>query len=106
MISHSGKSFKELAAYLFPDRKPDSAYARLKACLNPDKDEFLRYGQIIAAMKFCNCYEPLYFACDETDHERPKPVLKEDRKAALAEELKRGLERLEMLKSELERVSK
>ncbi|XLV72591.1 hypothetical protein ACKZDW_08045 [Ralstonia syzygii subsp. celebesensis] len=37
MVSNSQKSAKELAAYLFPHLKPESAYARLKACLNPEK---------------------------------------------------------------------
>jgi hypothetical protein len=82
MISNSQKSSKELAGYLFPHLKPDSAYARLRACLSPDKDERLTFGQIIAAMKFCGGYEPLYFACDETMHGRP------DRKQVKDEEVK------------------
>jgi hypothetical protein len=82
MVSNSQKSAKELAAYLFPHLKLDSAYARLKACLNPEKDERLTFGQIIAAMKFCECYDPLMYACDETLHARP------DRKAPQDEEVK------------------
>lgn len=105
MIKHSGKSYREVAEFLYPHRKPSSAYVRLKACLNPDKADFLKFGQIIAAMKFCNRYDPLYYACDETDHDRPKTVVKEEKQAVLTEEFKRGIERLEMLKSELERVS-
>jgi hypothetical protein len=76
MISGSDRSFKEVAGYLFPHLKPESAYARLKACLNPEKDERLTFGQIIAAMKFCGRFDPLMFACDETLHARP------DRKSA------------------------
>lgn len=76
MISNSSKTSKELACYLFPDKKPDTAYARLKACLNPEKDERLTFGQIIAAMAFCGTYDPLMYACDETMHGRP------DRKSA------------------------
>jgi hypothetical protein len=82
MISNSSKSSKELAGYLFPHLKLDSAYARLKACLNPDKDERLTFGQIIASMNFCECYEPLMYACDETMHARP------DRKAPDDEEIR------------------
>jgi hypothetical protein len=82
MVSNSEKTFSELAYYLFPDKKPETAYARLKACMNPEKDERLTFGQIIAAMKFCECYEPLYHACDETLHARP------DRKAAKDEEVR------------------
>jgi hypothetical protein len=82
MVSNSQKSPKELAVYLFPHLKMDSAYARLKACLNPEKDERLTFGQIIAAMRFCDCFDPLMYACDETLHARP------DRKAAKDEEVK------------------
>lgn len=82
MLSHGRKSTKELAALLFPHLKIETAYARLKNCLNPDKDEKLSFGQIIAAMKFCDSYEPLLFACDETLHARP------DRKAPGDEEVR------------------
>lgn len=82
MVSNSQKSAKDLAAYLFPHLKMESAYARLKACLNPEKDERLTFGQIIAAMKFCECYDPLMYACDETMHARP------DRKAPADEEVR------------------
>lgn len=82
MISNSSKSFKEVAAFLFPHLKPESGYARLKACLNPEKDERLTFGQILAAMKFCERYDPLMFACDETMHARP------DRKSVKDEEIK------------------
>lgn len=82
MVSNSHKSAKELAGFLFPHLKQDSAYARLKACLNSEKDERLTFGQIIAAMKFCERYDPLMFACDETLHARP------DRKAPGDEEVK------------------
>ena len=85
MISASGKSKKELAVFLFPHLKPVSAYARLTACLNPDKDERLTFGQIIAAMKFCERYDPLMFACDETMHGRPDRRAPEDEAVKLAE---------------------
>lgn len=85
MVSNSSKSSKELAGYLFPHLKLDSAYARLKACLNPEKDERLTFGQIIAAMNFCECYEPLMFACDETMHARPDRKAPEDEEVRLVE---------------------
>ena len=82
MISTSGRTFKEVAGHIFPHHKPESAYARLKACLNPDKDERLTFGQIIAAMVFCERFDPLMYACDETLHARP------DRKAPEDEEVR------------------
>lgn len=85
MVSHSSRSAKELAGYLFPHLKLDSAYARLKACLNPEKDERLTFGQIIAAMKFCEQYDPLLFACDETMHARPARKVVKEEEARLVE---------------------
>jgi len=87
MVSNSSKSIKEVANYLFPHMKPDSAYARLKSCLNSEKDERLTFGQIIAVMKFCECYEPLMFACDETLHARPDRKSADDEEVRLAEVL-------------------
>lgn len=85
MVSNSEKSAKELAVYLFPHLKPESAYARLKACLNPERDERLTLGQIIAAMVFCKRYDPLMFACDETLHARPDRKSHEDEEVRIAE---------------------
>ena len=78
MIANSERTHKELAAYLFPDMKPESAYAKLKACVNPNGDERLKFGQIIAAMNFCGSFEPLQYACDQTLHARPPRITPED----------------------------
>lgn len=83
MVSNSERSFKEVAMYLFPHLKPESAYARLKACLNPEKDERLTFGQILAAMTFCNRFDPLMYACDETMHARPDRKAPDDEKVRL-----------------------
>lgn len=88
MVSNSSKSAKDLALYLYPHLKLESAYARLKACLNPEKDERLTFGQIIAAMNFCGCYDPLLFACDETMHARPDRKSPDDEKVRIAESIK------------------
>lgn len=85
MVSNSQKTPKELACYLFPHLKAESAYARLKACLNSEKDERLTFGQIIAAMKFCECYDPLMYACDETLHARPDRKAPQDDEVRLVE---------------------
>jgi hypothetical protein len=85
-IINSDKSFKEVAAFLFPHLKPESQYARLKACLNPDKDERLTFGQIIAMCKFCKCVDALFFMADELTHERPAPKAPEDELSRLLRE--------------------
>jgi hypothetical protein len=81
-IGDSGKPFKDVAQFMFPDMKAESAYARLKACCSPTGDQRLTFGQVIRLMTFCEAYDPLMHACDETLHARP------DRKAPLDEEIK------------------
>lgn len=105
MISNSGKSSKELAGYLFPHMKPDSAYARLKACLNPEKDERLTFGQIIAAMNFCGQYDPLMYACDETLHARPDRKAPDDEKVRLMESIKDAATVMKQALSKLESMA-
>jgi len=81
-IAESGKSFKEVANHMFPDMKPESAYARLKSCCSSIGDQRLSFGQVIRLMRFCGSYDPLMHACDETLHARP------DRKSADDEQVK------------------
>ncbi|MCT6720627.1 hypothetical protein [Acidovorax sp. K2F] len=85
MIANSDKTAKELAVYLFPHMKLESAHSRLRACLNPEKDERLTFGQIIAAMRFCGTFDPLMYACDETLHARPDRKSAEDQAARIAD---------------------
>lgn len=70
-IGNSGKPFKLVAAHLFPDMKPESAYARLKECCSPTGDQRLTFGQVVRLMRFCEAYDPLMYGCDETLHARP-----------------------------------
>ena len=104
MISNSGKTAKEVAGFLFPHMKPDSAYARLKSCLNPDKDERLTFGQIVAAMNFCCCYEPLMYACDETLRSRPDRKAPEDEEVRLVEAINAAASTLNKAMSALDRI--
>lgn len=87
MLAGSNRTHKELACFLWPDMKPESAYAKLKACLNASGDERLKFGQIIAAMNFCEQYAPLQYACQETSHAPPIMVAAEDQEAKLAEQM-------------------
>jgi hypothetical protein len=84
-IGNSGKPFKKVAAHLFPDMKPESGYARLKACCSPTGDERLTFGQVVRLMNFCECYDPLQYACDETLHARPDRKAPEDEVINLVE---------------------
>lgn len=84
-IGNSGKPFKEVAAFMFPDMKPESAYARLKDCCSPTGTQRLSFGQVIRLMAFCEAYDPLLHACDETLHARPDRKAPEDEAVKLVE---------------------
>lgn len=104
MVSNSGKSIKEIANFLWPEMKPESAYAKLKACLNPKGDENLRFGQVLALMKFCNSYEPLEYTCDETMHARPDRKVPEDDIVRLSETIQGAADVLAKATIALERI--
>jgi hypothetical protein len=84
-IGNSGKPFKVVAAHMFPDMKPESAYAKLKACCSPTGSERLTFGQVLRLMCFCEQYDPLMHACDETLHARPDRKAPEDEAVKLVE---------------------
>ncbi|QIM51602.1 hypothetical protein [Hydrogenophaga crocea] len=84
-ISDCGKPFKLVAAHMFPDMKPESAYAKLKRCTDSQGDERLTFGQVVRLMAFCECYDPLMYACDETLHARPDRKAPEDEAIKLVE---------------------
>jgi len=84
-IGDSGKPFKEVAAFMFPDMKTESAYARLKDCCNSTGSQRLTFGQVVRLMTFCQAYDPLMHACDETLHARPDRKSPEDEAVKLVE---------------------
>lgn len=84
-IGASGKPFKLVAAHIFPDMKPESAYSRLKECCSPTGDQRLTFGQVLRLMTFCEAYDPLMQACDETLHARPDRKSPEDEAVKLVE---------------------
>jgi hypothetical protein len=94
-IGNSGKPFKIVAAHMFPDMKPESAYAKLKACCSPTGAERLTFGQVIRLMAFCESYDPLYYACDETLHARPDRKAPEDEAVKLVEVLNGAAQTME-----------
>ncbi len=102
----AGRGYKKTAAMLWPAMKPDSAYAKLKACCNGAGDERLKFGEIVAAMRFNERFDPLYYACDETLHLRPGRREAREEQARLAVVMQeaaatmtRAMEQLERLKT-------
>lgn len=104
MASGSGKSIKEVAQFLWPAMKPESAYAKLKSCLNPKGDERLSFGQVIALAKFCNQFDALLYFCDETLHARPDRKTPEDESVKLIETIERSADTMQKAMEALDRL--
>lgn len=106
MVSRSGKTHKELACFLFPHMKPESAYARLKVCLNPQGDQHFTFGQVVAAMRFCESYDPLMYVCDETMHARPDRKAPEDEEVRLVEAINSAADVMQKAMRQLESLQR
>lgn len=104
MIGNSGRSLKECASHLYPAMKPESAYAKLKAKLDPHGSEHLRFSEVTALMRFCDCYDPLMYLCDETLHQRPDRKASEDEEVRLVEAMTGAADVLKKAMRQLERL--
>lgn len=96
-----GLTFKLVAGKVYPHLKPESAYARLKAIVNPDKDEKADLQEVKQVCLVTGRYEPLYWLCDETDHARPPKRAPQDRQTELIEEFNRNVEALTRLAEQI-----
>lgn len=103
-IIASEKGYKDVAHFLWPSKKPESAYARLKACLSGEKDERLTLGEIAALCKFCDRYDPLLYLCDELSHERPKRITLEDELTGLLRQYLDATRTAEKLMPRIEKI--
>lgn len=104
-ISNSEKTFKQCAGFLFPSLKPDSQYATLKNCLNPEHERKLDFGQIIALCDFCQTFDALYFMCDELNHERGAQKNPVDEIVELQREFIKSAREMEKVAARIEQLS-
>lgn len=81
-----GWTFKQVAHAMWPAMKPDSAYARLKNCVNPEKDEKLDLAEVRHLCQITGRFEPLHWLCDELSHARPLQRSPIDKQAELVEQ--------------------
>lgn len=95
-------TFKQVACSVYPSLKPDSAYARLKAITNPEKDEKADLWEVRQICNVTGRHEPLYWLCDETDHARPPKRAPQDKQAQLIEEFNRAAESLQKLYTQIQ----
>lgn len=104
MVGASGKTVKQCAAFLWPDMKPESAYAKFKDCMTPKGSEQFKFSQVVALMKFCERYDPLLYQCDETLHARPDRKTVEDESVKLVETINAATSVMTKAMAQLERL--
>lgn len=68
---------KEIAFFLiddgiWADKELDAAVTRVNACLNPKKQEFFHFSEIIAVSKRTRNFDAVFYACDELGLSRPR----------------------------------
>lgn len=100
---HQG-GYKACASYLWPDMKPESAYAKLKACANPNGDQRLTTGQCIALSNFTGLDDWVCFVNDETSHERPKRRALADKQAELMQAFAGAVDTVKQIAAQMERL--
>ena len=105
MVARSRKTQVQLAAFLFPNLKYDSANARLSECFSRDegKRAELTISQLLAAMQFCECYLPFHWLADETGHHRPERKAPDDVEFRLAKAIADAAETLKAAMEQLEK---
>jgi hypothetical protein len=103
-IAGSERNFMECAVFLRPGMKPESAYAWLKACVNPSGDQNLKFGQIVSLARFCKRFDALFFMADELLHQRPEQRNPEDEKARFQRKFAEAVARLDEIAEEARRA--
>jgi len=87
-IIKSGYSIERVARELWPYHKNEHyAYKKLWDALHEKRSQKLELEEYIFIMNFCKCYDPLYYMCDATLHERPEPISLEIETETLKETL-------------------
>lgn len=82
-IHKSGKPMKALAADLWPSLKMDTAYSRLRGCLNAERPEKLTADEHLTLARLCGQFDFLHYCAQECQHSRPEPVTPDDELAVL-----------------------
>jgi len=89
--------FKTVAHQMWPAKKMDTAYAQLKAVVNPDKAEKLDLDEVTRLCAITGRYDPLFYLCDETHHSRPQLRAPEDERMDIMNEVQQLTQAVQQL---------
>src|SRR6185369_13831133 len=99
--------YKKVGYTLWPNMKMESAYARLKNCVDPSKPEKLapdELATLIREGKKAGCNAIPEFISDDAGYERPVPKNPEDELATLQREFIASVKKQEQIAERIERV--
>lgn len=99
--------YKNVAMWLWPHLKQETAYARLKNCFRDDKDERLSWEdrkRIMRRAHDAGCHDAMYRLCDDLLYERTRPANKQRVMGELKNQADLAITRLETLIERMERL--
>lgn len=99
--------FKVVAGKLWPTLKPDTGYARLKACLDRNKPEKLDPEEtvhLIALAKAAGDHSVMRFLAHELGYTEPTPIEPADQRAQLQSQFVAAVQQLETIQRAMGRV--
>lgn len=101
-ISSSGKTLKEVACALWPEKSAAAAHTALTAALNDNRPERLTADQHVLIANYCDQYHWLAYVACRTGHDAPRKTTREVQLAAVAQQIKAQARDLRALLSSLE----
>lgn len=82
MVDSAPFERKALALFLWPEMKCDSAVSKFNGKLNADmtdaKDGHFTFEQVLALMNKTGCFQPLFYSCGDTGHDKPAKLDTQD----------------------------
>lgn len=105
-IASSDREFKDVAHALFPDLKPQTAYAKLKDMLGrkDERDSTLSADQHIFIANYVQRYHYLQYVASRCHHSMPHPVAPQDELADLQRQFIAAAESLQRLAPKIEKA--
>ena len=107
-----GRKSQEIAHYLISEdgiwkgKTLETGAARVRACLNHDKNEFFKISEIIAISKYTKCFDAVLFMCDELGLSHPQPVSIHDQLGEISRVIAGANQALSVATEQLTRIEK
>ncbi len=99
--------FKVVAGKLWPMHKPETGYARLKACLDRNKPEKLDPEEVVLVIRLARQagdHSVMRYLCQELGYTAPTAIEPEDRRTELQAEFNESVRRLEQIQKAMARL--